>query len=78
MAQNLRYVLPRAIIVLVGWSATYWILTALSTQLPSTAVYVTGIAWVVAGVAGFGYLYRLRREIGFPGERPAGTKRKAM
>lgn len=66
MAENLGYALPRVVIVLVGWGATYWILTALSTHLPPTAVYITGIAWVAAGVAIFGYLYRLRRELGIP------------
>lgn len=66
MAQNLGYILPRAVIVLLGWGATYWILTALSTHLPPTVVYITGLAWVGAGIAGFGYLYRLRREFGIP------------
>jgi len=66
MAQNLGYILPRAVIVLIGWAATYWILTALSTHLPPTAVYITGLAWVGAGIACFGYLYRLRRELGIP------------
>jgi len=74
MAQNLGYALPRAVIVLGGWSATYWILTILSTDLPPTAVYITGLAWVAAGVACFGYLYRLRREFGIPVQSPVGAK----
>jgi hypothetical protein len=64
MAQNLAYVLPRAVIVLVGWGATYWLLTALSPHLPPTVVYITGVAWILAGVVLFGYLYRLWRELG--------------
>jgi hypothetical protein len=64
MAQNLTYVLPRAFIVLVGWGATYFILTALSTHLPPAVVYMTGIAWVLAGIVCFGYIYRLRRDAG--------------
>ena len=64
MPHKLGYVLPRAVIIVFGWIVTYWILTALSTHLPPTAVYITGLAWVAAGIAGFGYLYRLRRELG--------------
>ncbi|HEX4041685.1 MAG TPA: hypothetical protein VHY10_08300 [Xanthobacteraceae bacterium] len=64
MPHKLGYVLPRAIIIVFAWIVTYWILTALSTHLPPTAVYITGLAWVAAGIAGFGYLYRLRRELG--------------
>ncbi|MGC1777123.1 MAG: hypothetical protein WBB34_04200 [Xanthobacteraceae bacterium] len=74
MAQNLGYVLPRAVIVLIGWGATYWILTALSTDLPPTAVYIAGLAWVAAGIAGFGYLYRLRRELGLPARAQASAE----
>ncbi len=64
MPHTLGYVLPRAAIIVFGWMATYWILTALSTHLPPTAVYITGLAWVATGIAGFAYLYRLRRELG--------------
>lgn len=64
MSHRLGYVLPRAVIIVFGWIVTYWILTALSTHLPPTAVYITGLAWVAGGIAGFGYLYRLRREFG--------------
>jgi hypothetical protein len=77
MAQNLTYVLPRAVLVLLAWGATYWILTALSPDLPPAVVYVTGLAWVLAGVVCFGYLYRLRREAGFLYDRPSSTRQKA-
>ena len=60
------YILPRAVIVLVGWGATYFILTALSTHLAPAVVYITGVAWVLAGIVCFGYLYKLRREMGVP------------
>lgn len=33
---------------------------------PATVVYVAGLAWVTAGIGIFGYLYRLRRELGIP------------
>ena len=59
MTHGWAYVLPRAVIVLVGWGATYFILTAISTQLPTAVIYITGIVWMSAGVLCFGYLYRL-------------------
>jgi hypothetical protein len=64
MPHNLAYVLPRAFIVLLGWGATYFILTALSTHLPPAVVYMTGIAWVLAGIVCFGYIYKLRHDLG--------------
>ena len=64
MAQNLTYALPRIVIALLGWGATYWVLTALSTHLAPVIVYITGIAWVLAGIVLFGYLYKVRRELG--------------
>jgi hypothetical protein len=63
MARNLSYVLPRAVLVLLCWGATYWILTALSPSLPPSVVYITGISWVLAGIVCFGYIYNLRREL---------------
>jgi hypothetical protein len=71
----MAYVLPRAVIVLLLWGATYWILTALSPQLAPAIVYLTGISWVLAGVVCFGYLYRLRQEMGLLPDRTAATKR---
>ena len=69
----MAYVLPRAFIVLIGWGTTYFILTALSTHLAPAVIYITGVAWVLAGIVCFGYLYKLRREMGFPHYRPAGA-----
>ncbi|HUI12608.1 MAG TPA: hypothetical protein VL048_03955 [Xanthobacteraceae bacterium] len=69
MAQNLGYVLPRAAIVLLGWGALYFILTALSPRLAPALIYFSGISWVLAGIVCFGYLYRLRREAGSTPER---------
>jgi hypothetical protein len=77
MARNLNYALPRAVLVLLCWGATYWILTVLSPSLPPSVVYITGISWVLAGVVCFGYLYKLRREVGTPQQRPAVTRHKA-
>lgn len=79
MSHRLGYVLPRAVIIVFGWIVTYWILTALSTHLPPTAVYITGLAWVAGGIAGFGYLYRLRREFGtLPHQQAAAAPTKAI
>jgi hypothetical protein len=76
MAQNLAYVLPRTVLVLLGWGAMYWLLTALSPHLPALIVYITGIAWVLAGVVLFGYLYRMRRELGLLPDRAARDGRE--
>jgi hypothetical protein len=76
MAHNLAYVLPRAVIVLLGWGAMYWILTALSPNLAPVIVYFTGISWVLAGIVSFGYIYRLRREAGLAQDHPAAVTRR--
>lgn len=73
----MAYLLPRAVIVLLGWGATYWLLTALSPHLPPSIVYITGIAWMLAGIVCFGYLYKLRHEAGFHQNPPIGTRQKA-
>ncbi len=78
MAQNLAYVLPRALIVLLGWGATYWLLTALSPSLPPALVYITGISWVLAGIVCFSYFFRLRRETGLAPSTPAAAGRKPI
>ena len=77
MAQNLAYVLPRVVIVLLGWGAMYFVLTALSPHLAPVIVYFTGISWVLAGIVCFGYLYRLRREAGTMHERPIPKRHEA-
>jgi hypothetical protein len=76
MAQNLAYVVPRAVIVLLGWGAMYFVLTTVSPRLAPAIVYFTGISWVFAGIVCFGYLYRLRREAGLTQERPVATRQK--
>ena len=64
MPHSLAYALPRAVIVLGAWGAAYFVLTALSTRLAPAVIYMTGVAWVMAGVVCFGYLYRLRSSLG--------------
>jgi len=73
MTHGWAYVVPRAVIVLIGWGATYFILTALSTHLPPSVIYLTGILWMLAGVICFGYLYKLRRDMELLPRRPAAA-----
>jgi hypothetical protein len=70
----MSYVLPRAVIVLVGWGLTYFILTALSTHLPPMVVYLTGFGWLFAGLACFGYLYRLRHDAALSHNRSLASR----
>jgi len=77
MAHGLSYILPRTVIMLIGLAATYWILTALSPHLPPSVVYVTGIAWVSAGIVCFAYLYRLRRDASLQQTGPARPGQKS-
>ena len=77
VAQNLAYIVPRAVLVLLGLATTYWLLTALSPHLPPKVIYITSLAWLFAGLGGFGYLYRLRREAGLPPSRPIRPRQKA-
>jgi hypothetical protein len=60
----MAYAWPRAVLILLCWIATYWLLTVLSTEVPPAVVYFTAVAWLLAGIVVFGYLYRLRRELG--------------
>lgn len=69
----MAYFLPRAVLVLIAWGVTYWILTALSPHLPAAVVYFTGIAWMLAGLVCFGYIRKLR-EADLAAERPARSK----
>ena len=73
MTHGWAYVVPRAVIVLIGWGATYFILTALSTHLPPSVIYLTGILWMLAGIICFGYLYKLRREMALLPYGPAAA-----
>jgi hypothetical protein len=70
----MAYLLPRTVIALLGWGATYWILTALSPHLPPAIVYITGFSWVLAGIVCCGYLYKLRRGTDFQQNSPLSTR----
>ena len=64
MPHNLAYVLARAVVVLIGWCVMYFFLTALSTHVPPAVVYMLSVAWLLAGVVVFGYIYKLRHDLG--------------
>jgi hypothetical protein len=68
------YVLPRAVIVLLGWGTMYFVLTALSPSLAPAIVYLAGISWLAAGIVCFGCLYRLRRDGPLRLERAAAMR----
>jgi hypothetical protein len=77
MPHNLAYVLPRAVLVLLGWAVTYFILTAISTHVPPAVVYFTGVAWVLAGIVCFGYIYKIRHDLGtLPHQQAAAATAK--
>ena len=40
-------------------------------HLTPAIIYLSGIAWVLAGIVLFGYLYMLRRELGLLPNSPA-------
>lgn len=56
----MSYILPRAVIVLVGWAVTCGIIHNVSIHVSATAFYIAAVSWGLAGIACFGYLYRLR------------------
>jgi hypothetical protein len=62
LVQTLVYMLPRAVLVLMAWGATYWFLTLISMHVPPSVVYFTAVAWALAGVVCFGYIRTLHHE----------------
>jgi hypothetical protein len=73
MTQNLASVIPRAVLVLMAWGATYWFLTVLSTHVPPAVVYFTAVAWALGGVVCFGYIRALHRAAGMAQECSVNT-----
>jgi len=59
----MAYILPRAVIVLIGWAITCGVIRNVSVQVSPTAFYIAAISWALAGIACFGYLHRLRSEL---------------
>ncbi len=57
----MSYLLPRAFIVLMGWGMTCALIFNIRRNVDPQIFYIAGAAWTLAGIAGFGYLYRQRR-----------------
>jgi hypothetical protein len=58
----MSYILPRAVIVLIGWGITCGLIMRVSPNVDPTIFYVAGVSWALAGIVCFGYLHKLRRE----------------
>ena len=56
------YLLPRAIIVLIGWGLTCVLIFKIWPEVDPMVFYIAGATWAVAGLVCFRYLYKLRRE----------------
>ena len=57
------YLLPRTILVVIGWGIT-WALIRRAWPSADIAVFaLVGASWLAAGIAYFGYLQKLRRDI---------------
>jgi hypothetical protein len=70
----MAYILPRAILVLLGWGLSYG-LTRLVVSDESLAVfYFTGLSWALAGIVCFGYIRKLRREAALEQGRPLSSE----
>jgi hypothetical protein len=66
----MAYILPRALIVLIGWAITCGVIRNVSAQVGSIVFYVAAISSALVGIACFGYLHRLRSELHEPSGRP--------
>jgi hypothetical protein len=58
----MAYLMPRAVIVLIGWGVTCWLIMNVWSKVDPMIFYVAGASWAFAGVVCFGYLHKLRRE----------------
>ncbi len=57
------YLLPRAVIVLIAWGMTCGLIRNLWPAADPMIFGVAGASWGVCGIAYFGYLRKLRRDI---------------
>ena len=62
----MAYILPRAIIVLIGWGITCGVMVNVWPHVDPMVIYVAAASWAVAGLACFGYMRKLRREADNP------------
>jgi hypothetical protein len=59
----MAYFLPRAFIVLLAWGMTCSLIKNLWPDADGTIYGVAGLSWACVGIAYFGYLAKLRRDI---------------
>ena len=59
----MAYGLTRAVIVLMGWGVTSWIIMNVWPQAAATIYCVAGVSWLLAGVAYVSYLKKLRHDV---------------
>ena len=59
----MAYLLVRTVILLIGWGATCGLIMNVWPHVDPAIYYVAGASWALVGVAYFGYLRKLRREI---------------
>lgn len=71
----MAYLLPRAVIVLIAWVLTSWLIDNLWPDTDPMIFYVAGASWACAGFAYFAYLRKLRRDIANLDRRRYGTGR---
>jgi hypothetical protein len=63
------YFLPRTVIVLFGWGMTCGLIAEVWPNVDPMVFCFVGVSWLLAGIACFGYVRRLRREAEFDRDR---------
>ncbi len=59
----MAYLLPRAFIVLIAWGMSCVAIKKLFPEFDPTIFGIAGACWFAGGIAYFGYLRKLRRDI---------------
>jgi len=59
----MAYLLPRAFIVLIAWGISCVAIKKLFPEVDPAIFGIAGACWVAGGIAYFGYLRKLRRDI---------------
>jgi uncharacterized protein (DUF486 family) len=59
----MAYLLPRAVLIVVAWAMTCALIGKLWPSADPTVFAIAAASWILGGVAYFGYLRKLRREI---------------
>ena len=57
------YLLPRTILVVIGWCISCALIRRVWPSADIAVFALAGASWLAAGVAYFGYLHKLRRDI---------------